>query len=75
MSHVTLCLQAIMQVSSAAGALCVWVHAIFIYANVARDVAPKRAKLKNAMDTLAVKQACIHLLKKGFLSSFKSGFI
>ena len=36
------------QVSSAASALCVWVHAIYLYANVAKDVAPKRARLKEA---------------------------
>ena len=48
---------AIKAVSAAAGALCVWCHAIFLYANVAKEVAPKRAKLKSAQKTLAVKQA------------------
>lgn len=38
----------LLQVSSAASALCVWVHAIYLYANVAKDVAPKRARLKDA---------------------------
>ncbi|CAN0120098.1 unnamed protein product [Ectocarpus sp. 6 AP-2014] len=45
------------KVSSAASALCVWVHAIYLYANVAKDVAPKRARLKEAQETLATKQA------------------
>ncbi|CAM9677052.1 unnamed protein product [Laminaria digitata] len=45
------------KVSSAASALCVWVHAIYLYANVAKDVAPKRARLKGAQETLAQKQA------------------
>ncbi len=47
------------KVSGAAAALCVWVHAIYIYANVAKEVAPKRQKLKEATDTLAVKQASL----------------
>ena len=41
----------------AAGALCTWCHAIYIYANVAKEVAPKRARLKAAQDGLAQKQA------------------
>merc|ERR1719181_7097 len=44
-------------VSKAAGALCTWCHAIYIYANVAKEVAPKRARLKAAQDGLAQKQA------------------
>lgn len=47
------------KVSSAAAALCVWVHAIYIYANVAKEVAPKRARLKEATESLAVKQASL----------------
>uniref|UniRef100_A0A7S2RVL0 Dynein heavy chain n=1 Tax=Mucochytrium quahogii TaxID=96639 RepID=A0A7S2RVL0_9STRA len=43
--------------SSAAAALCTWVLAIEIYSNVAREVAPKRAKLKAAMDKLATAQS------------------
>lgn len=45
------------QVSSAASALCVWVHAIYLYANVAKDVAPKRARLKEAQ-----VRACLLLI-------------
>jgi dynein heavy chain len=49
------------KVSTAAAALCTWVHAIYIYANVAKEVAPKRARLKEAMDGLASKQAALKL--------------
>lgn len=45
--------------SGAAGALCVWVHAIYIYANVAKEVAPKRQRLKEASESLAIKQAAL----------------
>jgi len=38
--------------SSAAAALCTWVLAIELYANIFREVAPKREKLKAAMDKL-----------------------
>ena len=47
------------KVSGAAAALCTWVHAIFIYANVAKEVAPKRQRLKEATDSLAIKQASL----------------
>ena len=47
------------KVSFAAGALCIWVHAIYIYANVAKEVEPKRLRLKEAMESLAVKQASL----------------
>lgn len=47
------------KVSSAAAALCVWVHAIYLYANVAKEVEPKRQRLKEAMDSLATKQASL----------------
>lgn len=45
------------KVSGAACALCIWVHAIYIYANVAKEIAPKRQRLKEATDSLAIKQA------------------
>jgi dynein heavy chain len=45
--------------SIAAAALCTWVCAIELYCNVFREVAPKRAKLKNAMDSLARKEATL----------------
>ncbi|GMI05338.1 hypothetical protein TrVE_jg1168 [Triparma verrucosa] len=51
--------EAITGVSSAAGALCTWCHAIFLYANVAKEVAPKRARLKGAQQGLAVKQKAL----------------
>lgn len=44
------------KVSGAACALCIWVHAIYIYANVAKEVAPKRQRLKEASESLALKQ-------------------
>ena len=44
------------KVSGAAAALCVWVHAIYLYATVAREVAPKRLRLKEATESLAIKQ-------------------
>ena len=47
------------KVSGAAAALCVWVHAIYIYANVAKEVAPKRQRLKEATESLATKQAAL----------------
>ena len=47
------------KVSGAAAALCVWVHAIYVYANVAKEVAPKRQRLKEATESLAVKQAAL----------------
>jgi dynein heavy chain len=49
--------EAVKKVSGAACALCIWVHAIYIYANVAKEVAPKRQRLKEATDSLAEKQA------------------
>jgi dynein heavy chain len=47
------------KVSGAAAALCIWVHAIYVYANVAKEVAPKRQRLKEATESLAVKQAAL----------------
>jgi dynein heavy chain len=41
--------------SVAAGALCTWVCAIHVYSGVAKNVAPKRAKLKAAEKSLASK--------------------
>jgi dynein heavy chain len=55
--------EAIKKVSSAAGALCIWVHAIFIYGNVAKEVAPKKARLKKAEKSLAVKQEALAVAK------------
>jgi dynein heavy chain, axonemal len=49
--------ESVAKVSGAAAALCIWVHAVFIYASVVRDVAPKRARLREAEETLAQKQA------------------
>merc|ERR1719498_955078 len=46
----------VQNVSAAAGALCQWVHAMKIYAEVYREVEPKRLKLKNAQETLEKKE-------------------
>jgi dynein heavy chain len=45
----------VQNVSSAAGALCQWVHAMKIYAEVFREVEPKRLKLRNAQESLDKK--------------------
>jgi dynein heavy chain len=58
-SHADFKPEAVGAVSKAAGALCIWVHAIYIYANVAKEVAPKRARLKGAQESLAGKQASL----------------
>ena len=58
-SHADFKPEAVGAVSKAAGALCTWVHAIYIYASVAKEVAPKRARLKGAQESLAVKQASL----------------
>ena len=46
----------ITKVSKAAGALCAWCHAIHMYAGVAKEVAPKRSRLKAAEASLSQKQ-------------------
>ena len=46
-------------VSQAAGALCAWVQAMEVYSEVAREVEPKRIKLKQSQKTLAVKQRAL----------------
>ena len=43
-------------VSKAAKSLCMWVRAMEVYGRIAKDVAPKRAKLQQAMKTLEGKQ-------------------
>jgi len=45
----------VQNVSNAAGALCQWVHAMKIYAEVFREVEPKRLKLRNAQESLDKK--------------------
>uniref|UniRef100_A0A061RL02 Flagellar inner arm dynein 1 heavy chain beta n=1 Tax=Tetraselmis sp. GSL018 TaxID=582737 RepID=A0A061RL02_9CHLO len=47
------------KVSGAAKGLCLWVRAMETYGYVAKEVAPKRAKLKAAQDTLAKKKAAL----------------
>ncbi|CAA9989483.1 dynein beta chain, putative [Plasmodium knowlesi strain H] len=45
--------KAVKKVSSATGALCMWVHALKMYAQVYREVAPKRLRLKLAEELLS----------------------
>ena len=56
--------EAVGRVSKAAKSLCMWVHAMDVYAAVAKEVGPKKAKLdemngilKTAQDSLATKKA------------------
>ena len=51
--------EGVTKVSVAAGALCTWCHAIYLYCNVSKEVAPKRARLKAAQSGLATKQAAL----------------
>jgi dynein heavy chain len=51
--------EAVAKQSKAAASLCVWVHAIYIYCGVAKEVEPKRNALKNAQKTLDVKQKAL----------------
>ena len=43
--------------SGAAKSLCMWCRAMVVYGRVAKNVAPKKAKLQAAMDTLKKKRA------------------
>ena len=51
----------IAKVSGAAKGLCLWVRAMEVYGHVSKEVAPKKAKLKSAQDTLKKKQAALKL--------------
>lgn len=52
-------LQTVGKVSGAARGLCLWVRAMETYGTVAKDVAPKRKKLKTAQDNLSKKQTAL----------------
>ena len=54
----------ITRISKAAGALCSWCHAIYIYSNVAKEVTPKRERLRFAQESLAEKQAALQNAKE-----------
>ncbi|WIA33430.1 hypothetical protein OEZ86_006562 [Tetradesmus obliquus] len=47
------------KVSLAAKGMCMWVCAMEVYGTVAKDVGPKRARLKAAQENLARKQAAL----------------
>jgi len=48
---------AVEKVSKAAKSLCMWVRAMDVYSNIAKNVAPKRAKLKEMEDLLETAEA------------------
>jgi dynein heavy chain len=50
---------AVGKVSLAAKGMCMWVRAMGAYGSVAKEVAPKRARLRAAQDNLARKQAAL----------------
>jgi len=50
-------------VSKAAKSLCMWVRAMEVYGRIAKDVAPKRAKVQAAMRTLQQKQDALAAAK------------
>ncbi|CDI82515.1 hypothetical protein EPH_0040020 [Eimeria praecox] len=54
----------VQKVSRAAGALCLWVHAMQMYAEVYREVEPKRLKLRLAEEELEKKQNDLRLARK-----------
>ncbi|CDJ55935.1 Dynein heavy chain 3, axonemal, related [Eimeria maxima] len=54
----------VQKVSRAAGALCLWVHAMQMYAEVYREVEPKRLKLRLAEEELEKKQSDLRLARK-----------
>jgi len=51
--------EAVGKVSLAAKGMCMWVRAMEVYGSVAKEVAPKRARLRAAQDNLAKKQAAM----------------
>ncbi|KAL8275155.1 hypothetical protein Esti_000905 [Eimeria stiedai] len=53
----------VQKVSRAAGALCLWVHAMQMYAEVYREVEPKRLKLRLAEEQLEKKQNDLRLAR------------
>ncbi|KAL8433754.1 hypothetical protein ACSSS7_003651 [Eimeria intestinalis] len=53
----------VQKVSRAAGALCLWVHAMQMYAEVYREVEPKRLKLRFAEEQLEKKQNDLRLAR------------
>lgn len=50
---------AVGKVSLAAKGMCMWVRAMEVYGRVAKEVGPKRARLKAAQENLAKKQAAL----------------
>jgi dynein heavy chain len=54
----------VQNVSKAATSLCCWVRAMDIYSRVAREIEPKKAKLKEAEDSLAEAMDKLSIKKK-----------
>ncbi|RHY05497.1 hypothetical protein DYB25_001425 [Aphanomyces astaci] len=52
-------------VSSAATSLCMWVRAMYTYDSVAKNIGPKKEKLKGAEATLAAEQAKLEIKQTG----------
>jgi dynein heavy chain len=50
---------AVGKVSLAARGMCMWVCAMEVYGTVAKDVGPKRVRLKAAQENVARKQAAL----------------
>jgi dynein heavy chain len=50
---------AVGKVSLAAKGMCMWVRAMEVYGAIAKDVGPKRARLKAAQENVAKKQAAL----------------
>mmetsp|Transcript_18885 Transcript_18885/g.22437 ORF Transcript_18885/g.22437 Transcript_18885/m.22437 type:complete len:4042 (-) Transcript_18885:161-12286(-) len=53
--------EAVAKQSKAASALCTWVHAIYIYAGVAKEVEPKKNALKASQKALDSKQKALKI--------------
>ena len=51
-------------VSKAAGVLCSWCHAIYLYANVLNIITPKRSRLKTSLKEVAQKQYSLSTAEK-----------
>eukprot|EP00002_Diphylleia_rotans_P022931 TRINITY_DN4501_c0_g1_i3.p1 TRINITY_DN4501_c0_g1~~TRINITY_DN4501_c0_g1_i3.p1 ORF type:complete len:4513 (-),score=1142.54 TRINITY_DN4501_c0_g1_i3:360-11993(-) len=51
--------EAVGKVSGAAKSLCMWVIAMEKYGHIFREVAPKRALVQSAVETLSIKQAAL----------------
>ena len=51
--------QAVGHVSGGAQSLCMWVRAICVYGGIARDIAPRHARLAGVQTALAAKEVAL----------------